>query len=113
MAAGSGADRGRGGGGCTVHRHRVPKSWSPQSPTSRHLAGAGLEISLLGTELRAGRAAGRAGDGEKGKWRLVTAGCFWNFLRDGHCLTLLEPGKGWAGEVDSAVWSASRAVAST
>lgn len=51
--------------------------------------------------------------GRKGKWRLVMAGCFWNFLGDGHCLTLSEPGEGRAGEVHSAIWPASRAVATT
>lgn len=34
----------------------------------------------------------------KGKWRLVTAGCFWNSLGDGHCLTLSEPGEGGLGK---------------
>lgn len=48
--------------------------------------------------------------GQKGKWRLVAAGCFWNFLGDEHCLTLSEPGEGRAGEVHSAIWPASRAV---
>lgn len=72
-------------------------SWSSWSLTPRRLAGAELEISLPGTEPRAGRAAGRAGRGAKGKWRLVMAGCFWNFLGDGHCLTLSEPGEGRLG----------------
>lgn len=106
-AAANGADRGRG----AVQSSAAGLSWSPQSLMSRRLAGAGLEISLPGTELRAGRAAGRAGRGAEGQ------------IEAGHCRLLLELSgrlpdalgawRGRAGEVHSAVWPTSRAAAST
>ena len=108
-AAASGADRGRG----AAQSSAAGLSWSPQSLMSRRLAGAGLEISLPGTELRAGRAAGRAGRGVEGQ------------IEAGHCRLLLELSgrralpdalgawRGQAGEVHSAVWPTSRAAAST